>query len=483
MSISLFAEQLANRPDSLAITDLDTELSWRQLESRIHHVVRFLRDDIGLQPGEHIALVIGNRVEYVVVLLAGMLSGLWVTPVNTHLSPAEVDYIRRDCGAKVFFHDDDHAHLLHPDASCRYVNVGLLPPGIEGAPPWISLDSPAGGTMFYTSGTTGKPKGVKRAKPATVGEMIERLRGLGQVFGLTGRGPHLVTGPLYHAAPGLFALYDMLHGAPMVILPRWDTERFLQCVQDYRIVTTHLVPTMFVRLLEWHESGNADTDLSSLRYVLHGAAPITPSVKQHMIDWWGPILTEYWGATESGIITLVDSETWATHPGTVGRPIPNYHVFVGDREGNPSAEPEGMLFCRHQTLEQVFSYHHDPEKTAKAHPQPHVFCICDLGRVDADGFIYLSDRESHMIISGGVNIYPSEVELVLLEHDDVVDTAVFGIPNAEWGEEVKAVVQLRKGLTPSPDLEQQLRDFTRGKIAGFKVPRSIAFVQELPRNP
>jgi acyl-coenzyme A synthetase/AMP-(fatty) acid ligase len=274
----------------------------------------------------------------------------------------------------------------------------------------------------------------------------------------------------------------MVNGASMVIMPRWETKGFLQCVQDYRIATTHLVPTMFVRLLELKEQGQAGADLTSLHYVLHGAAPITHSVKRRMIDWWGPILTEYWGATESGVITLVDSEAWGTRPGTVGRAITNFQVFVGDIHGNPTGETEGMLYCRHRQLEQVFSYHLDPEKTAKAHPQPHVFCIGDIGRVDADGYVYLTDRESHMIICGGVNIYPSEVEQALMEHEDIVDTAVFGIPNEEWGEEVKAVVQLRVGILPSTEMAERIRQFASEKIARFKVPRSITFVTELPRN-
>lgn len=485
MSISFFPEQLSTTPDGFAVTDLNSTRTWRELDRNIAALAQFLRVDAGLNPGEHIALMICNRVEYIEAILAGMLAGLWVTPINTHLAPQEIDYIRRDCGARVLLHDDELEKLLLPDGAGTNLNIQDIFRDLPDCLPEhaIGPEAPAGGNMPYTSGTTGKPKGVKRAKPATVREMIARMQNLGNNFGLIGRGPHLVTGPLYHAAPGMFAIYDMLNGAPMIIMPKWSCETFFKAVREYAVTTTHLVPTMFVRLLEARDQGATGIDLQSLEYVMHGAAPISPAVKQKIIDWWGPILTEYWGATESGVVTLVDSNEWVAHPGTVGKPVSNFEVFVGDEAGNPSREPEGLLFCRHRALAQVFSYHNDPEKTARAHPQSHVFYLGDIGRIDDEGYVYLSDRESHMIISGGVNIYPSEVEQALMEHADIVDVAVIGIPSAEWGEEVKAVVELRPGLLPSEELIEDIRQFARSKIASFKVPRSIDFVDEVPRNP
>ncbi len=484
MTFSCFEEQLASKPDALAITDLSQARSWRELDDNVRALTRYLTDEAGLQPGEHVALLVGNRIEYVEAMLAGLLAGLWVTPINTHLTASEVDYIRRDCGAKIIFHDDALAPLLLADSSGTAVNIQQLLPTLPiPAQSSIEADSPAGGNMLYTSGTTGRPKGVKRARPARVDEMIARMRGFGEAFGLTGRGPHLVTGPLYHAAPGLFAIYDMLNGAPVVIMPKWSCETFFKAVGDYRVVTTHLVPTMFVRLLEARERGEADdANLSSLDYVLHGAAPISRSVKQRMIDWWGPMLTEYWGATESGTVTMVNSADWLAHPGTVGKPLPHFEVFVGDATGEPVDAPEGLLLCRHKTLAGIFEYHNDPEKTRKSHPLPHVVSLGDIGRVE-DGFVYLSDRESNMIISGGVNIYPAEIEEALMEHPQIVDAVVFGIPNEEWGEEVKAVVQLRDGTLGTDALVEDIRGFTRARVAGFKVPRSIAFIDVMPRNP
>ncbi|MFV8817973.1 AMP-binding protein [Haliea sp. E17] len=484
MTSTYFDKQLASHPDALAVTDLSEERSWRQLDRNICALTHYLRDTAGLQPGEHIALLIGNRIEYVEAMLAGMLAGLWVTPINTHLTADEVDYIRRNCEAKLIFHDDALAKLLLPDSSGVPCNIQQLLPDLDCPEDFqLPADSPAGGNMLYTSGTTGRPKGVKRAKPARIDDMVERMRGFGTTFGLTGRGPHLVTGPLYHAAPGMFALYDMLNGAPVFIMPKWDCDTFFRVVREHRVITTHLVPTMFVRLLQARDQGAEGIDVSSLEYVLHGAAPITRSVKQRMIDWWGPLLTEYWGATESGTVTLVNSAEWLSHPGTVGRAVPNYEVYVGDEQGNPSGAEEGLLFCRNKALAEVFSYHNDPEKTRKAHPQPHVISLGDIGRVDREGFVYLSDRESNMIISGGVNIYPAEIENALHEHAAIVDAAVFGIPNEEWGEEVKAVVQLQPGITGDAALVEDIRIFARSRLAGFKVPRSVDFIDELPRNP
>ncbi len=479
-----FEQQLAHDPDGLAITDLSSSRSWRELERNVCAIANYLRNTTGLQPDEHIALLIGNRVEYVEAMLAGMLAGLWVTPINTHLTADEIDYIRRNCGARLTFHDDDLAEKLLPDSNGETCNIQRLLPTLPcPADIGIGPNSPAGGNMLYTSGTTGRPKGVKRAKPERVDAMVERMRTFGATFGLLGRGPHLVTGPLYHAAPGMFAIYDMLNGAPVIIMPKWSCETFFQLTREYRVVTTHLVPTMFVRLLEARDQGAQNIDLSSLEYVLHGAAPITRSVKQRMIDWWGPILSEYWGATESGTVTMVNSEDWLAHPGTVGRPVPSFEVYVGDENGNPSGADEGLLFCRHKVLPEVFAYHEDPEKTRRAHPQPHVISLGDIGKVDAEGFVYLSDRESNMIISGGVNIYPAEIENALHEHSAISDAAVFGIPNEEWGEEVKAVVELRPGFVPSDSLVEDIRNFARTRLAGFKVPRSVDFIDELPRNP
>jgi len=291
-------------------------------------------------------------------------------------------------------------------------------------------EGPAGGNMIYTSGTSGRPKGVKRRRPATVAAALEAARNYGRSVGLDGSGPHLVTGPLYHAAPLMFAVYDQWNGAPVLIMPRWDERHALELLLKRDVRHTHLVPTMFVRLLRLPDDERARFQAPSLDLVLLGAAPIAPSVKRRMIEWWGPILVEYWGGTEGGVTTLVGSEEWLEHPGTVGRALPNFEVFAVDDAGQrlPPGE-SGLLYSRHRTVPRFFEYHGDTEKTDGAYLDESTFTLGDLGCVDEEGYVYLSDRRSNLIISGGVNIYPAEVEHVLQEHPAVSDAGAFGLPD------------------------------------------------------
>jgi long-chain acyl-CoA synthetase len=340
--------------------------------------------------------------------------------------------------------------------------------------------------MIYTSGTTGRPKGVKRRPAKTVADAIAGQERYGHSIGLDGSGPHLVTGPLYHAAPLMFAVYDQQNGAPVVVMPRFDERTLLEAVSRHGVAHTHLVPTMFVRLLRLTEDERAAFDPGPLSVVLHGAAPIAPAVKRRMIEWWGPVLIEYWGGSEGGVTTLVDSRDWLAHEGTVGRALPQWDVFAVDGGGRrlpPGAE--GLLYSRHMSEPGLFAYHADDRKTANAYlpDDPHAFTLGDLGRVDDDGYVYLTDREASTIISGGVNVYPAEIERVLSEHPAVSDVGVFGVPDDEWGESVKAAVQLAPDRAPSAELAAELLAFARERLAGYKVPRSIDFEAELPRTP
>ena len=467
----------------LAITDQVKELSWNQLAAQVLKLANYLRQ-LDIESDEHIAFQVGNRTEFIELMLAGVVAGVWITPINTHLKPAEAAYILENCEAKILFYDDDNSELANSQQLCEAINICELSQILR---EYGDIDTNfdqflvAGSTMLYTSGTTGKPKGVKRAKPDNLGDALQRMRSGGEMFGLVGAGPHLVTGPLYHAAPMLFALYDLLNGAPMIIMPKWDTVEFLNLVERYEIVSTHLVPTMFVRLLNWREEADYEPILGSLQLVLHGAAPIAKTTKLQMLDWWGDVLVEYWGGSEAGTTTLVNSVDWRKHPGTVGKPLDHFQVFIGDQKGNPVNEREGLLFCRHRDLQQVFEYFNDPEKTLKAHPQPHIFCIGDIGYLDSDGFVYLSDRASNMIISGGVNIYPAEIEQALMEHEKVLDCAVFGVPDVEWGEELRAVVQLKSPRT-SRTTEAGIKSYLAQKLASYKIPRQIILTDNLPRT-
>ena len=479
-------DMAATDPDGIAVDDLTRRRTWAEFLDRATRIAHLLLGQLGLKPDDHVALLMGNRVEFVELTFGAMLAGIWITPVNWHLKGAEAAYVIDDSGAQVLFTDEAHEPMARQSAGARLLlPLDALEPALADASDEpMPRDGPTGGTMIYTSGTTGRPKGVKRGRPPTLGAALSDIAAKATALGLDGSGPHLVTGPLYHAAPLLFAFYDQVNGAPLVILPEWDDERALDLLQERAVRHTHMVPTMFVRMLDLPESIRSRFDPSALRLVLHGAAPMSVAVKRRMIDWWGEVLVEYWGATEGGTTTLVDSADWLAHPGTVGRALPSFEVFAVDeqRERLPPGEV-GVLYCRHKHLRQVFEYHHAPEQTAEAHPEPFLFNIGDIGRVEEDGYVYLSDRKSNMIISGGVNIYPAEIEQVLQEHPAVADVGVFGIPDPEWGEAVKAAVELASGVQPSPELEAEIRAFAHQRLADYKVPRSIDFENELPRYP
>jgi long-chain acyl-CoA synthetase len=474
-------------PHGLALDDLTRTRSWAELVDRATRIGHLLRDHHGIAPGGHAAMIVGNRVEFIELSLGAMIAGVWLTPVNWHLTAEEAGYIIDDSESTMVFADPEFEETARAAAGGRPVLVlgdeldaAVAASGTEEFP----RDGLAGGSMLYTSGTTGRPKGVKRATQSTIDSQLKLSRLTGPIIGLDGGGPHLVTGPLYHAAPLGFAHIDLLNGAPLVIMPRWDEADALALIESRRIRNSHLVPTMFVRLLRQPDEVRQAFDGSSLAHVLHGAAPVSVAVKQRMIDWWGPVLVEYWGASEGGVVTMVGSEDWLAHPGTVGRAVPSYEVYAADPDGHRLPPDEiGTLWCHNQISTKIFEYHNAPDKTASAFREPGTYTIGDIGRVDADGWVYLADRAANMIISGGVNIYPAEIEQVLIEHPAVADAAVFGIPDEEWGESVKAAVELIAGFEASAELEAEILTFARQHLAGFKVPRSIDFLDELPRHP
>ncbi|MCZ6463723.1 MAG: AMP-binding protein, partial [Proteobacteria bacterium] len=351
-------------PNAIAVDDGSRRRSWRELADRSTRVCHFLRDELGLRPGQHAAILMGNRTEYLELFLGGIQAGLWVTPINGHLSADEIAYIVEDSGAGVVFADDLHAETARTSGAPVVALLGdqleTALAGASDAP--VSPDAPAGGPMIYTSGTTGRPKGVKRTLPDTLAAYWEYGRRSGCAVGLDGSGPHLVTGPLYHAAPLMFAIYDQMNGANVIILPRFNERETLGWIREREIAHTHLVPTMFVRLLRLSEEERAAFAAPRLELVLHGAAPVSVAVKKRMIEWWGPVLVEYWGATEGGVNTLIDSEDWLAHPGSVGRALPAFDVFAVDGEGArlPAGEI-GPLYCRDSRGDRVFEYHGAPE--------------------------------------------------------------------------------------------------------------------------
>jgi long-chain acyl-CoA synthetase len=486
-----FLDQVDADPDAAAVDDLTRHRTRGELLDRARRIGHWALDEAGVPVGGHVSVLMGNRVELIDLLVASQHNGTWLTALNWHLTAAEVAYILDDSGAALLFTDPEHEAVAREAATAAGHEVPVVVAGDElealaahpdDAP--FPLDGPGGGTMLYTSGTTGRPKGVKRRRQPTLDEALALSARSGLVLGLDGQGPHLVTGPLYHAAPLGFAAIDLANGSELVVMPRWDESTCLRLIEERGVRNSHVVPTMCVRLLRLPEEERAAFDASSLRTVLHGAAPIAPSTKHQMIEWWGPVLTEYWGSTEGGVFTLVDSEAWLTKPGTVGKAIAAYEVFAvgSDGERLPPGEV-GTLYTHNLTTDEVFEYHQAAEKTAAAHLAPGTFTMGDVGHVDEDGYVFLSDRAANMIISGGVNIYPAEIEQVLIDHPAVADVGVFGIPDDEWGEQVKAAVELQDGFEPSSELEAELLLFARERLAGFKVPRSVDFEDALPRHP
>jgi long-chain acyl-CoA synthetase len=486
-----FLDQVANDPDAPAVDDLTRRRTRGELLDRARRLGHWMLDDGDVAVGDHVAMLLGNRVELVDVLVGCQHAGVWVTAINWHLTPSEVAYILEDSGSSILFTDPEHEAVAREAAAMAPQSVAVVLAGDEldgciasGRDDPFDLDGPGGGTMLYTSGTTGRPKGVKRTRQPSLGASLAMGGAAGLVLGLDGQGPHLVTGPLYHAAPLGFAAIDLANGSELVLMPRWDERECLELIQQRQVRNSHLVPTMCVRLLRLPDDVRAAFDPSSLGTVLHGAAPIARSTKATMIEWWGPVLTEYWGSTEGGVFTLVDSAAWLTKPGTVGKALASYEVFAVDAEGGrlPAGEV-GTLYTKNLVTDEVFEYHQAREKTEAAHLAPGTFTMGDVGYLDDDGYVFLSDRVANMIISGGVNIYPAEVEQVLIDHPAVADVAVFGIPDDEWGEQVKAAVELVDGVAPSVALEAELLGFARAQLAAFKVPRSVDFEDQLPRHP
>jgi long-chain acyl-CoA synthetase len=482
MAIAWHAARVPTRP--ALITDTET-VTYAELNERANRLARAFRRR-GVRRGDAVALLCSNRPEFVEVLLATQRVGLRLTTVNWHLTADEAGYIVDDCEANVFVAEARFGAVARdaaaaaPRATVRLAVGGPID-GFEdlaaaaAAESGDDLGDPVlGSQMLYTSGTTGRPKGVYRDE-ATLSTAVTLARAA-----YRDENVHLLTGPLYHAAPLLFSLNaPLIAGVPVVMMPSWDPEEALRLIERHGVTHTHMVPTMFHQLLALPDDVRARYDVSSVRNVLHGAAPCPVGVKQRLIEWLGPVVNEYYAATE-GLGTWVDSHTWLRKPGTVGKPVPHDQVVVGDENGTPLPAGEvGLVWFK--ASEVPFEYYKDPAKTESSYSDSH-FTLGDMGYVDDDGFLFLTDRTANLIISGGVNIYPAEVDAVLLEHTAVADVAVVGVPDDEWGESVLAVVETRPGVLPSPELADELVAFCRDRLAHFKCPRRVEFVDRLPRQ-
>ena len=509
---------VAARGDNPALIDESGETTWAELDVRTNRIVHALRA-AGLSAGDRVALLMGNRRETFEFVMAGYHGGFTLVPLNWHLAPDEIAYTIDDSDARAFVVDERFAEVARaalallpgtpagaPGLTSRLfvraagatgVRSEPVPEGfvdfeaaLAAASPGEPEDQRAGTVMFYTSGTTGRPKGVTAAAKAEPGPSSAVTAG-GQMFctmlGIAPDGVTLLDGPYYHSAQFAWSALPLAAGSTIVMRHRFVPEDTLDLIDRHGVTNVHLVPTQLLRLLKVDEMRRAAFSGKTLTAVWHGAAPCPPEVKRRILDWWGPVLHEYYGATEGGIITTIKGDEWLERPGSVGKPWPAAEIFVRDDAGKDlPAGVTGQLWFRDR-LGRDFAYHKDPDKTAKAHQEPGVYTFGDIGRVDEDGYLFLSDRKIDMIISGGVNIYPAEIEGVLVTHPAVADAAVFGIPDDEFGEQVKAAVELMPGAgddTGAADgVVAELVALCRDKLAGFKVPKSFDIVETLPRTP
>ncbi len=490
-----FWARAQENPDWVAVVEPDgTEHKAGDLLGRANQIVHALRER-GLRAGDGIAALVPNGVAPVELYLAALQAGWYYTPVNWHFTPPEIAYIVRDTGAKAFF-----VHSRFADAGVAAADEAEVPgdarfsfgavPGFtpvsslrEGQPVSLPGDRASGTAMHYTSGTTGLPKGVRRALIGLDPDVsADLLTGLLQFFGVTegGSNVHLVTSPAYHTAVTMFGGCALQFGHTLVMMDNWDAEQALDLVQRYQVTNTHMVPTQFKRMLTLPEDVRGRYDVSSMKWMIHAAAPCPVPIKREMLDWWGPCVYEYYAATEGGG-TIVTPEEWLAKPGTVGKAWPGSEVIAVDDDGVevPVGTP-GTVYMKMGVME--FEYKGDPDKTAASRLRDY-FTVGDIGFLDSDGFLFLCDRKSDLIISGGANIYPAEIESEIVTHPKVADVAVFGIPDEEWGEQIKAVVQPAEGVSPSDELTAEILASLDGRLAKMKWPRSIDYVEELPRDP
>ncbi len=470
-------------------------VSYAELEVRSNRLAHFLRSR-GLKRLDHYSILMENNARYVECCAAGERSGLYYTCINSFLTPDEVAYIVNNSESKVLiFSEAKRAVAMAALKQCPGVEVVLVVDGAGDGHRLFNLDEatasfPAtpvpdeslGTPMLYSSGTTGRPKGILRPLPEQPpGQQLPVFDFVAQLWRFREGMTYLSPAPLYHSAPLGGVSFTIRMGGTAVIMEHFDPEGFLHSVERYRPTHTQLVPTMFWRMLKLPSGVRDKYDVSALEVAIHAAAPCPVRVKEQMIDWWGPIVLEYYSATELLGFAVCDSQQWLSHPGTVGEIVAgDLRVLDQDMRPMPKGEPGTLWF---KTVSE-FSYFNDPVKTAEAHsPDGTMTTVGDIGYVDEDGYLYLTDRATFMIISGGVNIYPQECENLLITHPKVADAAVFGVPNEDLGEEVKAVVQPMPGVAPGPELADELIAFCAEHLSRQKVPRSIDFEFELPRLP
>lgn len=483
----------ATNPDKPAvIMGAGDELRYQDLARQSRQLAALLYER-GLRAGSHVAIMMDNTTRYFPAAWAAQRSGLFYTPVNWHLTAAEAAYIVADCGAQALITTSVLGELAHQIVAANHGPTTLFmgggaQPGFEdyeaallGVTDAARPDEVEGHYMFYSSGTTGRPKGIKpklTGAPFGTGLAIDNM--LPTIYGFGADTTYLCPGPLYHAAPLGWSLATQRNGGTVVVMEKFDAEQALALIESHHVTHAQFVPTMFVRILKLPAEVRSRYDLSSLRAVVHAAAPCPVAVKEQMIEWLGPIVHEYYAGSEGNCFFMTDSTTWLAHKGTVGKAVlGTAHILDDDGQEVPNGEVGQIWFEGGGT----FEYHNDPGKTAGVYNDRGWSTLGDLGHLDDEGFLFLSDRRSDLILTGGVNVYPQEVEEVLAMHVKVADVAVIGVADEEMGQRVVAVVQPEVGIAPSPALAEELIEFCKVELAGFKRPRTISFDPDLPRLP
>ena len=492
MHPAIHAQATPDKP-AIIMAGSGESLTYLELEERSNQGAQLFRK-LGLRPGDAIALFMENNLRYLEICWAAQRAGLYFTCISSRLTPPEVEYIVRDCGATALIASAGLAKTAAELATLMPDVVLLMVGGTAdgyasyeaeaGAMPITRIaDETAGTDMLYSSGTTGRPKGVRvPLSGAAIDTPTPLLMLVSVLFAFNEHTIYLSPAPLYHAAPLRYCMAVQRAGGTVIVMEHFDPEAALALIEQHRASASQWVPTMFVRMLKLPDGIRAKYDLSSMKAAIHAAAPCPVEVKRRMIEWWGPVLHEYYAGTEGNGFCYVNSADWLTHPGTVGKSLLG-EIHICDDSGNelPVGE-EGIVYFAGAT---EFRYHNDEQKTRDSrHPaHPDWSTLGDVGKLDAEGYLYLTDRKAFMIISGGVNIYPQEAENVLITHSRVADVAVIGVPNEEFGEEVKAVVQPADWREAGPELAEDLIAYCRERLSPIKCPRSVDFERELPRHP
>lgn len=483
----------AESPDKIAYVMADSAqaVTYQQLNEASNRGAQLLRA-LGLKTGDHIAILLENHVQFFQICWAAQRAGLYYTAISWRLQPSEVEYIVNNCEARVFITSFERRDLVAqlrdemPRVEHRFMIDGTIDgfasweEAIAAHPPVPIEDEMEGMSMLYSSGTTGYPKGIQKSLSGQKFGESAGFNLLSALYGADANSIYLSPAPLYHSAPLTFSMGCLRSGIQVVVMEHFDAELAIRYIEQYRVTHSQWVPTMFVRMLKLPDDVRLKYDVSSLECAIHAAAPCPIEVKRKMIEWWGPVLYEYYAGTEGNGFVQLNSQEWLAHPGAVGKPLGCViHICDDDGEEMPTGEVGTIYFEGGG----AFEYFKDPEKTASSMHSKGWSTLGDVGYLDEDGYLYLTDRKHYMIISGGVNIYPQEAENALITHPKVVDVAVFGIPNEEFGEEVKAVVQPVDMAEAGPELEQELIAYCRKSISAIKSPRSIDFEPELPRHP